>query len=139
MFELLKRLLSPKVADNSGKPLKKVVDELQHTHDLQEVIELLNDLNEKERQGLWITMAVWDMPPRTIGDIEMIGKLEVVMDAMERLFAPNIDEYPVRSIETYDSIDEAIGSLFDSLCFNRMLLCAKYGETVQNQLILFVK
>lgn len=139
MFGLLKRLLSPKGADNSGKSLKKVVDELQHTHDLQEVIELLNELNEKGRNGLWITIAVWDMPPKKIGDIDMIGDKEVIIDAMARLFAPGIEEYPVRRVETYSSIDEAIGSLFDNISFNRMLLCAKYGETSYNQLILYVK
>ena len=138
MIGLLKRLLSLKGIDK-GKSLKQVVNEIQHTHDLQEVIELLNGLNEKERQGLWITMAVWDIQPRTIGDIEMIGDQEVIIDAMERLFAPNIDEYPVRSMEIYDSMDKAIGRLFDSICFNHMLLCAKYGETIQNQLILYVR
>ena len=34
MFGLLKKLLSPKRTDN-GKSLKQVVDEIQHTHDLQ--------------------------------------------------------------------------------------------------------
>lgn len=139
MFELIKRLLSPKGADNSGKSLKKVVDELQHTHDLQDAIELLNDLNEKGRNGLWTTIVFWDVKPRTIVDIEMIGDKEVIIDGIVRLFAPDIDKYPVRRIETYSSIDDAIGSLFDSICFNRRLLCAKYGYTSNNQLILYVK
>lgn len=138
MFGLLKRLLSPKVTDN-GKSLKKVVNELQHTYDLQEVIELLNDLNEKGRNGLWITIVFWDGKPRDIDDTEWIGDKVVIIDAMARLFARGIDEYPVSRVETYSSIDEAIGSLFDSISFNRMLLCAKYGETSYNQLILYVK
>lgn len=79
------------------------------------------------------------MPPKKIGEIEMIGDEEVIYDGMARLFVPYLDEYPVRSIETYDSIDKAMGRLFDSICFNHMLLCAKYGGTAYNQLILYVR
>lgn len=120
-------------------PLKQIADELQHKHDLQDVIELLNGLNEESRRGLWTTIVFWNMPPRAINDIEMIGDEEVIYDGMARLFVPYLDEYPVRRIETYRSMDKAFGSLFDSICFNRMLLCAKYGETSYNQLILYVR
>ena len=98
------------------------------------MIELLNSLNEESRRGLWTTIVFWNVPPRTISDIEMIGDEEVIYDGMARLFVPYLDEYPVRRIETY-----AFGSLFDSICFNHTLLCAKYGETAYNQLVLYVR
>jgi len=136
MFGLLKRLLPSKANDN-GKSLEQVVNELHHTHDLQEVIELLNGLNEKGREGLLITIGVWDSSKAWIYDID-----QVASDMSEAMSNGNINPYLYNfesRTEHHTSIDTVTVRLFDLICYQHELIWAKYEKKPDNHLILYVR
>lgn len=119
------------------KTLEKVIADFNST-DLQDAIEMLEGLGESSKDHLFVTVVVLDTKEIAYKDVQIKGNPGMAVDALCHLRPGETTGLWAKSVKTYSRADDALGVLFDLMCFQHWLLAVRYDDILRKVITLFV-
>ncbi len=126
-----------KVKDTFGT----YVEEMQKTHDLKDVVELLNDLYDNLEKGDSLMTTVVQLEPTETSKVKFEGDIKASM-VVVGLLANVGTVVPYKKITSSNNLEYITGLIFDLDCYGHFLLKANLyanPDASGKQLILVVK